>query len=1227
MAALTACTGASTDFLPAIDGGPDAPTDAPIDGEEQPGFFLVVDPTNITVTEGQVTSFNVSLSAEPTAPVTVTITPSDVARLQTPTEVTFDNDNWAAPTAVTLTALGDPDAAPNNLSVGLSAPGAMDNVTVTVAVVDDDLLEIFANPSAIEITEGLQGTVKVKLTAQPIEDVDVAVALSPALPGVASVSPTSLRFTAATWNVDQDVIITAEQDLDIAGATAMLTLTSAQVPDPTSVGTTIFDDDQVQIVPMPAALGTITEGGAATGLGISMTRDPGQNVRVTIVPELVGKVSVSPNFVDFDSTNWNLVQTVQVSGVQDDDTRDDTLDLVLSSPAVANSRRVSVTVDDNDTPTLVASATSVTVLEGNTVQVGVSLAFDPLGSVTVTAAIDNPTIATITAPSGGSLTFDSTDYDTPKMITIRGEQDQDLANDGTLVRFQATSLGASLDVPVTKTDDDTQVIETDMSTVTLDETGQATFGVRLRFRPNAGTTVNVSSGASPHASVAPTSIPFNLSDFNSFKPVTVTGTHDVDLVQDAVPIVLSGASAPASVTVDATVTDVDIQAIQVTPNNVTISEGLTGTFTVRLAYQPAGNVTVSIASMNGLVATAMPASIVFMPGNYNQPVTVTVTGAEDANAQIDTTSITASSAPIPAQNVAITVNDNDTQGLEATVSSMSLTEGTMASMTLGVRLRQDPLGNVTVNAESLDAAVVALTGTTSFVFNSGDYNQYKYVTVSALQDDDLATQTATVRFSSLSPALTTDVTVSKPDNDTQAINTSVSSVTLQENGTAQFGVRLAFQPPGNVIVQVASADSNKATTSGNLTFGPGDWNVFQNVTVTGTDDNNLAAETVNINLTSPGNAPARAVGATVNDDDTQAIQGVPSTINLTEGNQTTINVRLAYQPSTPSVTVTVGTSPSGVAGTSGNLTFSNTNWQTTQAVTITATQDTDLVDENTTLTLSGASATAVTCAVNVDDDDTLTIVSSPSSVTVNENTTGSFTVALSHQPLAAITVSVGLNPAGVATLSHSSIMFSTSNWSSPVTVTVTPVADVDNQSESTTVTLSSGATNNATVGITVNDTTVVDQPGWPTYFGQATATGSAMQRIAYKVTTAAAGSNWTLDDIRMITSAAGNMAKMAIYTHDSVNDAPSMLVATSAATSVVAGINTFTPTAAMLTPSTTYWIAFQVSGAISIGSTTGTSARRCTRATLSFGDSFPATWGMPSCINTNPINVFATLHQ
>ena len=46
-----ACTGATTEYVPAIDGGADAPPDTQPDA---PGFFLLVPDTQVDVMEGEV---------------------------------------------------------------------------------------------------------------------------------------------------------------------------------------------------------------------------------------------------------------------------------------------------------------------------------------------------------------------------------------------------------------------------------------------------------------------------------------------------------------------------------------------------------------------------------------------------------------------------------------------------------------------------------------------------------------------------------------------------------------------------------------------------------------------------------------------------------------------------------------------------------------------------------------------------------------------------------------------------------------------------------------------------------------------------------------------------------------------------------------------------------------------------------------------------------------------
>jgi glucose/arabinose dehydrogenase len=102
------------------------------------------------------------------------------------------------------------------------------------------------------------------------------------------------------------------------------------------------------------------------------------------------------------------------------------------------------------------------------------------------------------------------------------------------------------------------------------------------------------------------------------------------------------------------------QNIILSTNTLTIDEGSSGTFTVRLATAPSSNVTVNVARSSGdSDVTASPATLTFTPSNWNMPQTVTVSAAQDADSTNDGATITCSSTGLTPQNVAVTVRDDD----------------------------------------------------------------------------------------------------------------------------------------------------------------------------------------------------------------------------------------------------------------------------------------------------------------------------------------------------------------------------------------------------------------------------------------------------------------------------------------------------------------------------------------------------------------------------------------
>ena len=102
---------------------------------------------------------------------------------------------------------------------------------------------------------------------------------------------------------------------------------------------------------------------------------------------------------------------------------------------------------------------------------------------------------------------------------------------------------------------------------------------------------------------------------------------------------------------------------------------------------------------------------------------------------------------------------------------------------------------------------------------------------------------------------------------------------------------------------------------------------------------------------------------------------------------------------------------------------------------------------------------------------------SPAALTVQEGGTGTYTVVLSSLPTATVTVAVASPDTTKASVSPASLIFTTANWSTPQTVTVTGVIDADFNDINVLVSNTgaggqyTGKTKNCTV--TVKDTTVV----------------------------------------------------------------------------------------------------------------------------------------------------------
>lgn len=169
-------------------------------------------------------------------------------------------------------------------------------------------------------------------------------------------------------------------------------------------------------------------------------------------------------------------------------------------------------------------------------------------------------------------------------------------------------------------------------------------------------------------------------------------------------------------------------------------------------------------------------------------------------------------------------------------STMSISEG--GSAILRVKLSAQPPAGVTVTVARVSGdSDITIESGGSLSFDSTNWSTYQNVTVCAAQDADGIDGSATIDCTA--PGwIGAGVTVTENDNDRKIV-TDVNAVSVNEGDTAQFNVKLAALPAGDVVVSVAreSGDTDITVQSGaSLTFTTGNWDTYQPVTVAAAPD-------------------------------------------------------------------------------------------------------------------------------------------------------------------------------------------------------------------------------------------------------------------------------------------------------------------------------------------------------------------------------------------------------
>ena len=705
---------------------------------------------------------------------------------------------------------------------------------------------------------------------------------------------------------------------------------------------------------------------------------------------------------------------------------------------------------------------------------------------TYTVVLDTEPTANVTVTVGGhagsdvtvnptSLTFTSLDWSTAQTVTVTAGNDADLANETVTLTHSAASSDSDYSgvliagVTVTVSDNDTAQV-----TGVMVAPGDAQLVVRWTAVSNAtGYRVQWKSGAQG----------YNTGNRQAVIASGSTTSHTIGSLTNGteytlrVTAVRVGANdGPPSAEVTGIPAVPTPAGVSVSESELTVTEqDTTGdTYTVVLDTEPTANVTVTVGGHAGSDVTVNPTSLTFTSLDWSTAQTVTVTAGNDADLANETVTLTHSAASsdsdysgVSIAGVTVTVSDNDTAQVTGVMvapgDAQLVVRWTAVSNATGYRVqwKSGAQGYNTGNRQAVIASGSTTSHTIGSLTNGTEYTlRVTAVRVGANDGPPSAEVTGI-------PAVPTAAGVS--------VSESELTVTEQDTTGDTYTVVLDTEPTANVTVTVGGhAGSDVTVNPTSLTFTSLDWSTAQTVTVTAGNDADLANETVTLTHSAASSDSdysgvlIAGVTVTVSDNDTAQVTGVmvaPGDAQLVV-RWTAVSNATGYRVQWKSGAQGYNTGNRQAVIASGSTT-SHTIGSLTNGTEYTLRVTAVRVGAN-----DGPPSAEVTGIPAVPTPAGVSVSESALTVTEQDTTGDTYTVVLDTEPTANVTVTVGGHAGSDVTVNPTSLTFTSLDWSTAQTVTVTAGNDADLANETVTLTHSAASSDSDYSGVSIAGVTV-----------------------------------------------------------------------------------------------------------------------------------------------------------
>ncbi|MDE2825801.1 MAG: spondin domain-containing protein [Bacteroidota bacterium] len=315
----------------------------------------------------------------------------------------------------------------------------------------------------------------------------------------------------------------------------------------------------------------------------------------------------------------------------------------------------------------------------------------------------------------------------------------------------------------------------------------------------------------------------------------------------------------------------------------------------------------------------------------------------------------------------VTIRDLDAAA-SLSVDQNPVDEGESVTVTvrLSSALNTDVAIPVTLSPGTAESSDYDDTSPVNLNINSGATEAE--LTIQTYRDDDIEDETFTVELDSTN--LPTGVLYGSPASEEVTIRDldAAASLSVDQNPvnegesitvTVQLSNALNTDVAIPLTISPGTAESSDYDSTSPINLNISSGATEAEYTIQTYRDNDIEDETFTVELDST-NLPSGVIASspiseevTITDLDMPGIS-TPTSVELMEGEMTSIHVSLTTQPSSDVTVTLTGHENTDLMLDLNVLTFTTSNWNQEQTVTLTATEDTDLLNDEVTLTFSAS---------------------------------------------------------------------------------------------------------------------------------------------------------------------------------------------------------------------------------------------------------------------------------